>query len=511
MPQPPKPPAVSPFYERKRKLAYHFAWLSMTFLLIQLFLGSLLEFVSHPRATVSESGVCLLHRCLTQDDADGSRLLILDAAMKAPEGSLRLLDTATAVLPEGREITVFHGARVSLMTDRRVTRNSDLGQKWDVLGAVPDPGRAGAWLFGCNEGMIVARRRENGKWGAEIPIVKSGLVDRLSASMDGSAGPLVAWRERGSPLVRSAVFDGAAFAPRPDFSVGAVQHWDTALSRGRVLLATYDRDDRSFKYVTLRLECCAGCPAPVAQRKIAFSDAVLLLGRKVTGLAAALTGDRLRFFVTRTTTVMTGSIPLETLQAEPAARLISIAVDPLWRNIAGAVAPTLLFFFSCSLVFLGLTLLRERGRIASEKADSPPPPGPPVAGILPRAMAYVLDLVLLFPAFLAAAGLLAVSLDDMDDPHYLTLMAVIAGVEMAYHFVMEWALGWTLGKKILGLRVTEMNGSRLTFRGALIRNLARLLDAQVPFGMILGLALMIKTKRRQRLGDVAGRTMVIQE
>lgn len=500
------PPKVSEFYERKRRLAYVFAWLSMTFLLVQLFLGSLLEFTSHPRATVAESGVLLLHRCLTQDEADGSRLLVLDAAMKSRDGSIRLLDTATAVLPEGREITVFYGSRASVMTDRKVTRNFELGQKWDVLAAV-----RGAWLFGWSDGKILARRRENDAWGPEIEVAKSGLVERLSASTEGTAGPLVAWRERGKNLVKCALFDGAAFVPKPDFDIGAVQHWDAALAANRVLLAVYNRDDRSFQHVTLRLECCAGCPSPVAPRKIAFTDAVLLLGRKVTGLAAAVAGDRLRFFVTRTTTVMTASVPLDTLQPDPAAsKLVSINVDPLWRNVAGAVAPTLLFFFSCSLVFIGLTLLRERGRIATEKLDPSAAQDPPLGGILPRAMAYVLDLVLLFPVFLAAAGVMAVSIDDLEDPHYTSLMAVIAGVEMAYHFAMEWAFGWTVGKKIIGLKVTELGGARLTLRGALLRNLFRIIDGH-PLGMILGLALMIKTKKRQRLGDVIGRTMVIQD
>jgi hypothetical protein len=33
----------------------------------------------------------------------------------------------------------------------------------------------------------------------------------------------------------------------------------------------------------------------------------------------------------------------------------------------------------------------------------------------------------------------------------------------------------------------------------------------VPFGVILGLVLMLRTQRRQRLGDLLGRTMVVQD
>ena len=39
----------------------------------------------------------------------------------------------------------------------------------------------------------------------------------------------------------------------------------------------------------------------------------------------------------------------------------------------------------------------------------------------------------------------------------------------------------------------------------------RIVDGQVPFGLILGIALILRTRRRQRLGDLAARTMVVQD
>lgn len=501
---PPVSPRVSEFYERKRRLAYVFAWLSMGFLLIEAsFLGSILEFTSHPRAVVADGGVALLYRCMTRDNPDESRLLRLDAESRPQGTPLGLLDTATAVLPEGRELTIFYGNRASVMAEGQVARAVDLGQKWDVLAAV------GPWIFGWDEGKIVARRRENGAWGKEIQIATSGLVERLSATVDGASGPLVAWHERDKNVVRTALFDGAAFVPRPEFEIGPNQHWAAVLSANRILYAYYNRDDRTFKYVTLRLECCPGCASPLASRKLAFVDPVLRVGRRVTGLAAAATDGRLRFYVTRTTTVMTASVPLDTLQPEEGARLVEIAVDPLWRNIVGAVTPTALFFCSLALVTIGMTLLRERGRIAAAGA-APQPPEALVVGVFPRAMAFLLDFILLFPIGLVIAGLLAVSIEEFQDPGYPVVIMIWGVVELAYRFIMEWAFGWTIGKRIVGLKVTELDGSRLTLRGALIRNVVRLIDCSL-YGVILGIALVLKTRRRQRLGDLLGKTMVIQD
>jgi len=501
---PPASPRVSEFYERKRRLAYVFAWLSMTFLLVEAsFLGSVLEFYTLPRVAVAEGRVSLLTKCMTRDNPDEARLLELDADSR-PQGTPLGLLAATALHRDGAERTIYYGNRASILADGKVVRTVDLAQKWDVLAA------AGPWIFGWNDGKIVARRLENDAWGKEIEIAASGLVERLQACVDGPAGPLVAWHERDKPVVRTALYDGAAFAPRSEFEIGTNQHWAAVLSQGRILYALYNIDDRTFKYVTLRVECCPGCAAPVARRKIAFVDPLLRVGRRVTGLAAAPIGDRLRFYVTRTTTVMTASVPLATLQAEDGTRLVEIAVDPLWRNIVGFVTPTALFFCSLALVTIGLTLLRERARIAVAGTAAPLPPEALAVGVFPRAMAWLLDAILLFPIGLMIAGLSAVSIEDFQDPGYGMVILIWGAVEMAYRFVMEWLCGWTIGKRIVGLKVIELDGSQLSFRGALIRNVVRLIDCSV-YGVIVGIALILKTKRRQRLGDLLGRTMVIQD
>lgn len=507
---PPKVPAirVSEFYERKRRLAYRFAWLSMVFLFLDLAFGFLLDFYKDPRAAASGDGTAVLHRSLTREASDGSRLVLLDAGLKERSAPLPLLDSATALLPETDGVTVFYGSRAAVVADRSSARSVDLGQTWDVLAALQDPARDIAWSFGWNDGKILARRREKGIWSAPLAVADAPAVERISASIDGTAGPLVAWREKDSPKVKTTVYDGSAFKPGAEFDIADAQHWDAAIVKDRVLVAFYNRADRSFEYVTLRLECCPGCASPAPSRRIRFTDPVLLLGRKVTGLSMLLRGDRLRFFTTRTSTLMTAAVPLATLQPEPgSARLVAVGSDPVWRHAGAALAPLLMVFFSFSMMFLGFTLLRERSRAAQPAASLEVP----LAETLQRGMAYILDLILLAPLFLLIFGLVGLEPGDLDDPQLAVVFGLALLLEFVYHVLMEWRLGWTLGKRILGIRVTELDGSPLTLRGAILRNLLRVLDSQFPFGLMLGVILILKTRRRQRLGDLIARTMVLQD
>ncbi|HLY74155.1 MAG TPA: RDD family protein [Planctomycetota bacterium] len=504
------PPRPSAFYERKRRLAYYFAWASMAFLFLELTVGFLLEFISRPRAAAAADGYRLIHRAFNQDDPDGSRLYVLDPDAKPLAPPLSFPDTATALLPEGGDLTVFFGAHAARLVDGKITRSGDLNQKWEVLCALADP--AGPWVFGWQDNSIIARRRDKEVWSSEIVVAKAGAVDQIVSSREGAAGPLVAWRERGTGTVRSALFNGTAFEPQSAYDIGAAEHWDLVLTGGRHLLIVYNREDRTYRYVTLRLGCCPGCASPLLPRKIRFTEPVFLLGRRVTGLSAAVWGDRLRVFITRISTLMTASLPLATLEPEPAtSRLQSIGSPAPWRHIAAAFAPLLLIFCSLSMIFLGFILFRERARMAR---------GTPVAGLqfadfLPRAMALALDLLLLTPFLVILVEILNVAPDgglpDLEDPRFIQVGYVIIAVQFLYYFLMEWRLGGTVGKKIIGLKVTELDGSRLRLRGALVRNVIRLFDVLNPFGALLGTAALLLTKRHQRLGDLAGRTLVLQD
>ena len=79
---------------------------------------------------------------------------------------------------------------------------------------------------------------------------------------------------------------------------------------------------------------------------------------------------------------------------------------------------------------------------------------------------------------------------------------------VTYYAVLEGLFGATVGKRAVGLRVTDMNGHRLGWQAAIVRNLARLLDV-LPFGYLLGGILTLATRQHQRLGDRLARTVVV--
>ncbi len=79
---------------------------------------------------------------------------------------------------------------------------------------------------------------------------------------------------------------------------------------------------------------------------------------------------------------------------------------------------------------------------------------------------------------------------------------------VTYYAVLEGLFGATVGKGLAGLRVTDLEGRRIGWQAAIVRNLARLLDV-LPFAYLLGGILTLATKRHRRLGDLLSGTLVV--
>src|SRR6202165_2110556 len=68
----------------------------------------------------------------------------------------------------------------------------------------------------------------------------------------------------------------------------------------------------------------------------------------------------------------------------------------------------------------------------------------------------------------------------------------LALVWVTYYAVLEGLFGATVGKRLAGVRVTDLEGRRIGPQAAIVRNLARLLDV-LPFGYLLGGLLTLRT------------------
>lgn len=132
--------------------------------------------------------------------------------------------------------------------------------------------------------------------------------------------------------------------------------------------------------------------------------------------------------------------------------------------------------------------------------------------IVRRGMALLLDFLFLsvffFPATYLYSGKWIMDYEEhlwgISDPICLAFLFII----FAYFILMEAYVGWTIGKRILGMRVVDVTGHKIGLVKSLIRNLLRLVDG-LPGLNILGVILIARSPRGQRFGDRIARTYVV--
>lgn len=141
----------------------------------------------------------------------------------------------------------------------------------------------------------------------------------------------------------------------------------------------------------------------------------------------------------------------------------------------------------------------------------PVPGGGPETVVGRRIGAALIDLVVLgVLSFLvaalfggASAGGGSVGFELTGGPA-LVLMAVVLG----YYIVLEGVRGQTLGKMALGIKVVAADGGPASVTAVVIRTLLRIVDGF--FFYLVGLIVMLASPRKQRVGDMAAKTLVVR-
>ncbi len=146
-----------------------------------------------------------------------------------------------------------------------------------------------------------------------------------------------------------------------------------------------------------------------------------------------------------------------------------------------------------------------------------------VAGLGARFLAWMVDMAIL--AMLFVAGLLIAVV--LEAAAHLSRSGR-EGVGMAVFFLWEFALVWgyflvfewlwhgqTPGKRVVGIRVIQWQGTSVSFYQAAVRNVVRFVDGLPLWGPLpicygLGFATAANNRYQLRLGDWAAGTLVVQ-
>lgn len=133
-----------------------------------------------------------------------------------------------------------------------------------------------------------------------------------------------------------------------------------------------------------------------------------------------------------------------------------------------------------------------------------------LAGPVARFLGAVIDLACISVIMIAlnmGLGIMAILSADIARAVAICSYFIIS---IGYGIAMEWyARGQTVGKRLLGLRVMDVQGLRLHFSQVVIRNLLRVVDMLPVFYLAGGLACLV-SQRAQRLGDIAANTIVVR-
>jgi uncharacterized RDD family membrane protein YckC len=136
----------------------------------------------------------------------------------------------------------------------------------------------------------------------------------------------------------------------------------------------------------------------------------------------------------------------------------------------------------------------------------------PAGDVLPRRVgAALIDIGVILVLLLVIAGIFG-------DQNATAVREKIGGrgpaglfllLTFLYFFVSELAWAQTIGKRVLKLKVTCLDGTKPPAVPTLLRNVVRIID-WLPAAYVVGFISLIATgPRRQRLGDLVAKTYVV--
>lgn len=505
-----------------RRWAYALMLTLSTLLTATLLLRTSQPFYADPQILRhGDATVLVADELLPAPDGASSRHHTLTDTL-APAASLQFVTSHVQVLSRGDRLMMLAGRNGSVLKDGRTELSFNLAIEWDVAHARSDGERLVLHGLTAPSGEPTRTRRlvravvlERALWeaspGSTVPvdgatILVEALPERITRLVALRAGDreFVAWSDYVERTMTIRRDDGEAATIRD------IDRFAAAADGDDVLILTHRW--KLEEIGTLRFEAHRwkpdGTMAPAGE--VTFDDP-RVMGRRITGMTMHPDGDGWLLAFTRTTSVQILRVGPDGGGFAAVGTPVTVVGQPLWSQaLATALTPVLLAC-SISLIYFGVAIYREKRRMFARilkvrRFISP------YAGVVERGFAYVIDVLLLMPLVMLGWDYLGVNAQavfgETVNWDAAAFSLTLVGVQFVYFFLMELIWGQTVGKFILGIRVQAVGGGRAGFWGVLLRNLLRAVEGSTCT-FIIGLLLIMLTPRRQRLGDLLGRTVVV--
>ncbi|GGG78812.1 RDD family protein [Paenibacillus radicis (ex Gao et al. 2016)] len=126
-----------------------------------------------------------------------------------------------------------------------------------------------------------------------------------------------------------------------------------------------------------------------------------------------------------------------------------------------------------------------------------------LAAILIDSMIILLPITPIFIYFVVTHN----HMDDLLGMNDILRILISISPIIIYQIVCELLFKRSFGKMIMGLRIVSLDGGELKFWQIILRNVMRIVD----HGLFMGVILIFITKKKQRLGDLLARTVVVSD
>jgi len=129
-----------------------------------------------------------------------------------------------------------------------------------------------------------------------------------------------------------------------------------------------------------------------------------------------------------------------------------------------------------------------------------------------RLVAFIIDsiivgIIALIIYFFVIVSILAGGLWFLLGP-FIVFGLLLGLLELLYFMFMDASYGGTLGKRLLGFQVQMVDGGKVTFEKAFIRNMSKIFWLFLILDWILGVAFPGRDQRQKYTDRIAGTTVV---